>query len=102
MSKPVQLTPDALESPLGDLDGSALGAFVADLYERGSQGAKQEGRFITTTGRDGDDERLLVWTDDRTGDHGHHDHAAELDGPTDPESECRMTDGVPATGRRSP
>jgi hypothetical protein len=65
MSDPLRLTPDALESLLAERDADAVAAFVADLYARTGRDATREGRVVTTTGRNGNDERLLVWTDDR-------------------------------------
>jgi hypothetical protein len=65
MSDPLQLTPGALESLLADRDADAVAAFVADLYEQTGRNGRREGRVVTVPGRNGDGERLLVWTDDR-------------------------------------
>jgi hypothetical protein len=66
MADPVQLTPDALESLLADRDAEAFAAFVADLYRRTGAETTREGTLVTAVAPDGDRERLLVWTDDRT------------------------------------
>jgi hypothetical protein len=66
MPDPIQLTPDALDSLLLDLDGEAFTAFVADLYERGGRETERRGTVVTAVTPDGDRERLLVWTDDRS------------------------------------
>ena len=66
MADPVQLTPDALESLLADRDAEAFAAFVADLYRRTGAETTRESTLVTAVAPDGDRERLLVWTDDRT------------------------------------
>jgi len=61
---PTPLTPAALESLLADASHEAFVAFLADLRERCGWAVDREGSVLTVT-RDGDRERLLVWTDDR-------------------------------------
>ncbi|MFB6229481.1 MAG: hypothetical protein ABEH88_13200 [Halobacteriales archaeon] len=66
MSEPLRLTPETLESLLAGREKDAFAAFVADLYERTGYETEQRGSVVTAVAPDGDRERLLVWTDDRS------------------------------------
>jgi hypothetical protein len=65
MSEAVRLTPAALESLLEDLDHDAFVGFVADLYARGGRTTDRTGDHILVSTANGENERILVWTDDR-------------------------------------
>ncbi|MFB6229483.1 MAG: NEW3 domain-containing protein [Halobacteriales archaeon] len=92
MPGPVQLTPDALESLLVDLDDGEFAAFVADLYERTGHDTGREGSVITTIAPGGDRERLLVWTDGRT-------RIERLFGTDPPDPDMEGIDAVVTRGR---
>jgi hypothetical protein len=65
MSGSSSLTPDALESLLGDLDEERFVAFVDGLWSRGGWTTDREGATLAVR-RGGETSRLLVWTDDRS------------------------------------
>ncbi|MFB6229482.1 MAG: hypothetical protein ABEH88_13205 [Halobacteriales archaeon] len=92
MSGPLRLTPETLESLLAGREKDAFAAFVADLYERTGHETEQRANVITTTAPNGDRERLLVWTDDRT-------RIERLLGTDPPEVDVEDIDAVVSLGR---
>jgi hypothetical protein len=83
--EPTALTPDALESLLSGIDHEAFVAFVSGLRERGGWDVERRGSVLVATRPDGDRERVLVWTDDRSRLERLRDvdPEAPVDGPVD-------------------
>lgn len=66
MSGQLDLTPGTLESLLSDLDREAFVSFVADIYDREGWTVSREGPVLGVTRPNGDRQRILVWTDERS------------------------------------